>query len=227
MSNQRTEGIILHTLKFKDYDQILTLFTPEMGVVKLFFKNAFTTKNGKGSFSAPLSQVQIVFREGKGDLLSCQELTPLNQHLRLRGNFDSLEAAFKIIKIIHDTQMPHKPAPELYKLLLLTLKRLEKSQNCSTVALSFLLKVLRHDGFFNIDRYCSTCKTPLQELYVESGEIFCGQHAAPHAMEFSEEEGLLMEILTLCKSYSQIDHEPISEDLKRKVHLLFTELLSK
>ena len=227
MSNHRTEGIILHTLRFKDYDQIVTLFTPEKGIVKLFFKNALSSKNGKGALSAPLSQVEMIYREGQSDLFSCQEIAPIQQNLRLRNDLDKLDAAFKIIKIVHDSQMPHKPAPPLYKLLLMTLKRLETSPNCPTVAASFLLKLIRHDGLFNIDRHCSHCKVALEDLHVGAGEIFCARHAPPQSIHFTDEEGLLLEILTLCKSYSQVDHEPISDDLQRKIQQLFIELLHK
>jgi DNA repair protein RecO (recombination protein O) len=50
---QRTEGIVLHTLSYRDYDQILTVFTREAGVIKLVMRGGLSPRRqGRGSATA-------------------------------------------------------------------------------------------------------------------------------------------------------------------------------
>jgi hypothetical protein len=47
-----------------------------------------------------------------------------------------------------ESQLHHKPSPLLYDLAAAFLKRMETTQNPKALYLSFLLKLLKHEGLF-------------------------------------------------------------------------------
>jgi len=204
MSTLKTEGIILHTLKFKDTDQIATLFTPHEGLLKFFIKRAYTPKFGKGTATALLSRAEFVYTKGKGDLYLCQEVTSLNTHPHLRANLPVLEASFDLLKGILRTQMPQRAAHPLYQLLQTTLERIHTLPDPWSAALSLRLKILRYEGVFHPTPFCSQCDNPLQEQYLHQGESFCRAHAPHRALEFSPDECALLDHLAHARHWSEL-----------------------
>ena len=224
MQSYRIEGIILHAFSFQDFDQILTVFTSE-GIHKFLVKGAFSRKNGKGTLTAPLSHAEFVFRPGKGDLLSCREISMLNQHLNLRQNLELLESSFDLIDAIYRSQMPNKPAPALYKLLVAYLEKIPLLKPPQLLSVSFRLKVLNHEGLLSLASQCGHCNKPLHTHYLYGGESFCSQHALPTSLEFSKEEISLLKNLAYAQTFTQLAALSLPLHLPHKVKLLFKELL--
>lgn len=227
MQTFRTEGIILHTLRFQDYDQILTVFTPGEGILKMMVKGAFSQKNGKGAKTAPLSRAEFIYARRKGELFSCREISMLNPHLNLRLNIELLEAASDILQATSCSQMPHKAAPDLYKLLLIYLEKLAVLPDPQVLSTSFRLKILRHDGLWHLPSSCTTCQEPLQTRYFLAGESFCRRHAPPFTIEFSDEEGKTLEELAYAQTFAQLAKVFLPLEMPFKVKQLFQDLLER
>lgn len=202
----RTEGVILNSIDFRDYDRISTVFTQEEGLIKLIQKRANSAKYGKGAHAEPLTQAEFVYTMGRGELHVCREISILDSHLSLRKNLICLEAGCDLLKTLLATQLPHKPAPDLYKLLTGYLKNLPLAVDPFALATSFKLKVMRHDGTFGITPYCNSCQNDLEQIHVFGGESFCCNHKPVGSLWFnSEESGLLLE-LAYSRSYARL-HE--------------------
>src|SRR4030065_2754870 len=58
---QRTEGIVLRTIPFGDADLIVSLLTPDLGLLKTFAKSPLKTKSRFGSSLEPLTHSRIAF----------------------------------------------------------------------------------------------------------------------------------------------------------------------
>ena len=217
MSTAKTEGIILHALNFKEYDQILTVFSPERGIQKFFFKGGQSTKRKKGSSSAPLTRAEFIYREKSCDLLSCIEISPLSYYQGVRKNLESLEVACKMIKAIQLTQQPGKPAPHLYALLLKYLETLSTANHPEALASSFFLKLLRHEGLLDSLSHCSICRHPLKTLFLSGGEGLCKEHASENSFFFDEYEQNILKKLSFSRIISEISNLNIPDTLQKKV----------
>lgn len=192
----RTEGVILQATKYQDFDQIVTLFTPEEGLLRFMVKGALNPKLGKAALTAPLSRAEFIYARGRSELYSCREISMLNSHLNLRESELMLEAAFDLLQAIRATQMPQKGAPELYRLLLIYLEKLPLIPDPKVVSTSFRLKTLRHEGLLNLDE-----------------------------ISFSEEERELLTILANARSFASLSELRVTPGLCQKVRQLFLELL--
>lgn len=226
MNTYRTEGVVLQANNFQDYDQILTIFTLDEGLIKLIVKGANHLKRRGGITTSPLTQLEVEYAKGKSEILKCKSLSVLNSNLKLRDNLSALEAGCEIIRAIQISQQPNISAPDLYHLLNSYLEKIPTMPNPAILSASFYLKVLRHDGLLGItpnDGVCSVCSAPLAMHYVSSGECFCRAHAPSGTLSFDQEEINLIVLLAYCRSFNQLSDILISSDNFAKIQSLFTQ----
>ncbi len=150
MDNICIEGVVINATTFQERDRIISLFTPEEGLVKLVVKGAFSPQKGQGSTSTPLSQIEAICTKGRSELYTCRDLSVVQSNVALRQNLATLDAACDILQTIAATQQPGKAAPELYQLLIAFLTKLPLAPNPLAISTSFRLKTLHYEGLLEI-----------------------------------------------------------------------------
>lgn len=198
IKTHKTEGIVLHTLPFREYDQILTVFTEQEGTIKFIVKGAYRSQLGKGNSTAPLTQAEFVYSKGKSELYKCVDTSVICQHLHLRENLHLLQSACDMLQAVTESQLLHQPAPLLYRLLLIYLIKLPQVQDPFAVSSSFRLKILRLEGVFNENDKFS---------------------------ELSEEENLFLILLAFCQNFQDLIPLILPPALPVKIKNLFKERL--
>ncbi len=151
MQTHRCEGIILNTLNFRDYDQILTVFSKDFGLLKFIAKKANASK--RGLKCAPFLRGEFIFVQNQSELYSLRDVSIISQHLNLRNNLTCLSAACACCKAILDTQLLHKPSESLYALLIAYLEQFPLCADPRLLECSFLLKLLRHEGILDLSPF--------------------------------------------------------------------------
>ena len=218
-----SEGIILHALNFKDYDKILTVFTPDHGIIKTIVHKAST--KGKSPLE-PLIHADFVLLKGRSEILKCQEISVKNRYLGLREHYLHLEAACDLIKAVQESQYPDKPALSLYQLLTYSLEKLTQAPHPFALTASFRLKILRHDGLLMLERRCTVCQdTSLGAFHLFGGESYCSQHAPIHAQVFSPDEMQQLDVLIHCRSFGELAAQSIQKPFHDKVKDFFSSCL--
>lgn len=215
MNQTQIEAIVLHALPFKEYDRILTLFSPQ-GLLKLFVKGKKKEYLKVVALTSVLTHGEYHFTLGRKELHRLSDGTILNQHLRIRDRFETLLAAERMIKALLQSQWPGKPAPKLFQLFCLLMDHLPNVNDPSALATAFLLKVLRHEGILQL------C-TPLKSAFRFAGERYSKEEAPPGALSITEEEEELLTELALCRTLSQIAEHPLSVEFQQKIEHLFTQ----
>lgn len=169
------QAIVIKSIPFEDTGRILTLFTESQGLLSLIIKrikeNDFLLRN----ISSVLSLSEFHISKGRGDLYRLQDASLLDCFLEIRNDYEKLNHAGAMLKILQQTQEPEKPSPLLFFLLRSYLKNMKASTNPKALELSFYLKTLDHEGLFPHERELSPIAfTPsqwnlVQELcYVKS-----------------------------------------------------------
>ena len=222
MEKLKTEGVVVNALPFRNYDCILTVFTPMDGLVKFFCKGAYRQKKGNSTgTTTPLALVEIVYAKGRGDLYLCVEISVINYNLALRNNLSVLEAACKMLHSLAATQQPGKSAPELYQLFLMYLTKLPQASTPQTIISSFQLKLLRYEGLMAFLSHCSVCAELLHETWVHESEAFCFAHTPSKALSLGKEERSLIEQLAFCRDFALLADIKIPAVLSNKICCLF------
>ncbi|MGM0439527.1 MAG: DNA repair protein RecO [Chlamydiota bacterium] len=225
MQNISAEGINIETLNYKDYDRIITIFTRDLGIVKLFVQGANRPKSKRGVLASPLTRGEFIFHRRSGELWRYQDGTILDHHLKIRQSLENIEAALGMLQAIKASQLPEKPAPQLYDLLKLFLAQVAAIANPAALLASFRLKVLKHEGLLDLQQHCATCKEKTSPIIICRGECYCSEHCPEEGLECEEEELLALLCLQHSRSLSQITELPIPPKALDKVDKLFEDTL--
>jgi DNA repair protein RecO len=192
MQTYLSEGIILQAANFRDFDQIVTVFTENEGIMKFIAKRGNAPKNQLKC--AILTKAEFVYTIGKSDLYTLSELSTKEHYLQLRKSLSSLNTSCECLKAILETQMLHKPAPFLYKLLTAFLTKIHTfTENQEALESSFRLKILLHEGVLDLD----------SEGY------------------FSSEEHYIVHQLVVENSFAKLQKIFITPDLNIKIRYFF------
>lgn len=224
MMNSKVYGIVLQVTPFQDYHQIVTLFTPDQGVIKLISKFALTKKSSLRL--EPLIVVEVIYKKGRNELLLLINASTLETNIKLRDNFDTLNSALEMISAIFKSQMPHKSSPVLFSLLLRYLQYLPKTTSPETLVASFRLKILRYEGLFSAEKICANCQMPLIDGGYWLGEAYCHKHFPNSSINLSNEETNLLSELIFSRSFICLNALKISSVLQKKIQTLFDTLLA-
>jgi DNA repair protein RecO (recombination protein O) len=195
MTTEKTEGIVLHSLDFRDRQRIIKIFTPHFGLITLIVKGISKKNYHLVSLTTPLTRGEFLFTKGRGEIYLFMEGTCLDMHLPLRADLNSLNVAGKLVQIILSSQLPGKSTPQLYLLLAIYLARLAQFPEKEALLYSFYLKTLRHEGL------------------------------SPPSSFFTPIEWEAIQSLSFASSFDEIKKILLQEGLKTKIERIFEELI--
>jgi DNA repair protein RecO (recombination protein O) len=214
-----TEGIVLQVTPYKEYDKIITIFTPLHGLLKIFVKGK---KSHHLPFTIPFARGEYIYNAGRA-LPQLIDASLISSSDHLRNSLESLEISAKIQWALLKTQLQGKPAPKLYTLFSLFLEKIPLSLSLYG---SFLLKILKHEGAWQKELKCSICNKILKETWRSRGECFCKKDMPKAALYFSEEEEKMIFFLMESRSLSTIASFSFEKSLILKIETLFESALT-
>lgn len=144
---ERVQAIVLKTLDYRDHQRIVTVMTSEIGLLSFLIRGL--KKGSRFILTTPFSHGEYVLKKRKGDLLSFRDGTLFSDHEALRSDYKRLKTAGDMANLLLKTQLPGKPAPQLFALFLAYLKKMPLFEDPHVLSLSFTLKLMTHDGWIS------------------------------------------------------------------------------
>lgn len=225
---QSTEGIILRVIPFRDYDQILSIFTADAGLIKVFYKGGRGKRRSGEGLYIPLVKVEVIYREKRGEIFSCHEITLLDSFSFLRKKLADLEVACDLLQALMASQLVGKAATQLYALLCFYLEKIPSTLNPWILAMSFRLKLLKYDGLVTFPFLCCECRQPLQVLaFTREIESWCSHHQPIGSLIWEPAELQLLYRLGACQNYREIYLSEISPSLQNKMITFFDSCVKR
>lgn len=221
MEIKKSEGIVLHIIKYGEYDQILTVFTREEGVIKLILKGGSSRKKMSADL---LMRAEFIYLPRQNSLMTCREWALITPYLQLRKSLACLEGACALAKALLSSQCEQKPAPQLYELLICYLERLPIARQPEALVASFLLKILRHEGLFGLTPHCCVCRQDLIDHYIFKGESYCERDQPLQAIAMGPFEAEKLFILAFSRSFDLMEEHPIKPEFQSNIKEMFTSL---
>ena len=173
----KTEAVVLRSIRFGEADRILHLYTERRGRVGAMAKGVRRVRSRFGGRLEPLSRVNLVLHEGRGELCTVTQADTVHAHGRLKDRRDSLERgvqACEAVLRLFDSEEPNRPA---YNLLCRELALLDTEPLAATraQALAFRLKLLLAAGFVPELAACATCgeREHLGGFSASAGGVVC------------------------------------------------------
>lgn len=221
MVEEQQEGIVLRSIDFKEREKIITIFTPLRGLISLIVKRITRKQSHLLTLTTPFTQADYHYLIGRSTLYSFRDANILNTHLFLRENLSHIQAATTFAHALLSSQMPGKPAPHLYALILSYLKQLPQFTNPRNLTSSFLLKLLKHDGHLSLKNGCTNCGQP--PTYLHLSEPFCKEHAPPYGHSLTPLEWKTLQTLTEVRNFAPLKELEVPESLYQLIEQMFKE----
>jgi DNA repair protein RecO (recombination protein O) len=155
----KTEAVVVRSLRYGEADRILHLYTPRRGRIGAIAKGVRRARSRFGGRLEPFFRLNLVLREGRGELLTVTSAETLAGHPRLREHGAALDTAARAcdaVTRLFDTTEPH---PDVYNLLCneLTLLDADPARAGHANQLAFRLKLLLAAGFAPQLAACASC----------------------------------------------------------------------
>ena len=223
MKEEKTEGIVLRTLEYKECQRIVTVFTPYAGMISVIVKGISPRKISLLSLCSPFSEVEFLVKRGRSELLFFVDGSVLDAHLQLRLALPSLDSAGQMAQAILASQLSGKPAYEIYYLFRSYLKQIPTFESPTVLLASFQLKLLTLEGLLALSSKCNVCERKSELL--SHGECLCRLHCTEEQFSFHPDEWASLLTLHHAKHFSELRHLCLHPSLLHKIDTYFKHRL--
>jgi DNA repair protein RecO (recombination protein O) len=195
----KTEAIVLRSIRYGEADRILHLYTPRHGRIAAIAKGARRARSRFGARLEPFLRVQLVLREGRGELYSVTGADTVAVHAGIRDHAATLDAAARACDAVSRLFETDDPHPEVFTLLANQLALLDSDPAHGTPAngLAFRLKLLLAAGILPQLAACTACgeREHLRSFSAAAGGVVCSSCEAAAFPLDEESYGFLVEAL--------------------------------
>lgn len=201
--NYKTEAIIIKKIKLGEADRILTLYTPHLGKIQAVAKGVRRPRSKMSGHLELLTHSLVPLARGKNldTVTGCQTI---NSFLALKSDLDLSSYALYVIELVNKFTEDNIENYPLFKLLLETLKQLERGGNSELVLRYFELHLLSYVGYRPQLQHCVLCHSPLKQTTLsfspKAGGILCHDCSDSQPLTYSiSPDGLkLLRLLQDC-----------------------------
>ena len=142
---------------YGEADRIVTLLTPERGLLKGFARAARKSKKRFGGALEPFNRIGVQWRSGRGDLCLLQNAELLDARAGLRTDLQSFALACYGVELVEMLLHEGQAHPEIYQLLYSFLDFLERHGDPSVARILLELRLVQQLGYIPHLLHCSEC----------------------------------------------------------------------
>lgn len=169
-----TEGIILKSFPLGEADLIITIFTLDFGLIKVFAKGPRKTFSRYGSSLEPFSYNKIsFFGRDDSNLPRLTQADIIYSFQGLRDNLHNYMKSTEILEVTLNLQPERVNNKELFYILLDTLKRVDIESDLDKWILFYKIKLLKYSGLAPELSGCVICKSTAKSFYIHEGAVIC------------------------------------------------------
>ncbi|MDT8899043.1 DNA repair protein RecO [Thermanaerothrix sp. 4228-RoL] len=173
----KVEAVVLEHQEWGEADRLLTLFTREYGRMRAIAKGVRRIRSRKAGHLEPFTRVALVLARGR-DLWIITQAETLEANLALHGDLEGIGYASYVAELLERLTYEEGPNPNLYRLLVDTLRRLDENLDPPALILRYFeLHILDLAGFRPELTECVTCRRLIQpeDQYFSSslGGVLC------------------------------------------------------
>ncbi|NQV42405.1 MAG: DNA repair protein RecO [Candidatus Marinimicrobia bacterium] len=162
---EKAEAVVLKTLNHGDTSKIITLYSREVGRLKLIAKGVRSPKSKAMGLFQPTRHIQVIYyAKSTSDLQLFKSGELVNGFFGLEEDFDRLTLAQVMVELLDRSVEDEESHPRLFQLLVDSLSRLSNRKIASAEAYWFFhTHLLNELGFQPHVGRCSVCRDALDE----------------------------------------------------------------
>lgn len=150
-------AIVLRQIGYGESDLIVSLLTPEQGVLRGYARGARKSFKRFGPALEPFSQIEIRWQPGRGELLTLLDADLVAPRHGLRQSLSSLAMAGYAVEVLEMLLRAGEEQSALFTLLQGYLDYLADHGDPALARLLFELRLVQHLGYIPHLLHCSEC----------------------------------------------------------------------
>lgn len=159
----KTEAIVLKHADIGEADRLLTLYTPNAGKIRAVARGARRTKSRLGGHVEPLMRCSMVVSRGRTfEIISQAEI--LESFLPIRRNLLRTAQALYFLELTDAFTAEHAENYPVYRLLLESLRLLERSSVRDILSRYFEIQIVSQTGYSPQLYQCINCNARLEPV---------------------------------------------------------------
>ena len=157
----KTEGVVIRHAPLGEADRIITLYTEDLGKVRAVAKGVRRIKSRLGGHLELLRRTSVSLAVGRSlDVVT--EAQVLESFRGFSEDLERLATVLYVVELVDGFTPERSPNHPVYRLLLDTLRWLEKTDRGDLLARFFELHLLEHSGYMPELFRCIECRSMLQ-----------------------------------------------------------------
>lgn len=157
----RAEVVVLKAMDYGETDKILTLYTPGMGKARAIAKGVRRTTSRMGGHLDLFAHATVLLVHGRNMELVTQGQS-LHTFAHLREDLGRLARACYVAELVDRFTEDHSPNPELFRLLVRVLERIDGDETPELALRLFELQLLALSGYRPQLHRCVVCDAVIE-----------------------------------------------------------------
>lgn len=152
----KTSGIVLSGIKFKESSKILTVYTRELGKIKVLGQGVMKPKSKGIASTEVFAHSEFDLKKGR-NFYYINGVYLIDSYHNIRNNMDTLFLGFYILELMDKTIHEEEYNPVLFDLLNKALFAIKNGADPLLIAVAFQLKFVSFMGYRPQLEGCSLC----------------------------------------------------------------------
>ncbi len=194
MSLQKTEAVVLKSIKQGETSKILTLYTRKFGKIKVIAKGARGLKSRFGGTLEPANYIAIVYYEKENrELQFLSQADIIETFSKKKQPLEKSSLAMAACELVDHLEIGAHPNPHLFKLFLETLRGVDHAVHPMNVFRAFQIRIFDALGVkpnFQTCLHCRQLRVGVGEAIfdIPHGGFYCQRcaHLRPAGMVLSK-----------------------------------------
>lgn len=174
--SRRVEGVILRHIRWGEADRLLTVFSKELGKIRVVAKGVRKTRSRKAGHLEPFMHTAMLLAQGR-DLWIVTQADTIQAMNSLRDDLQKTAYAAYLVELLDRFTYEDGPNFPLYRLLLDSLKRLDEGDKLFVLIHYYEIRLLDLMGFRPQLFQCVLCGdeiTPRDQFFsAMQGGVIC------------------------------------------------------
>lgn len=223
----KTSGIVLSGIKFKESSKILTVYTRELGKIKVLGQGVMKPKSKGIASTEVFSHSEFDLKKGKS-FYYINSVYLIDSYHNLRNSMDTLFFGFYMLELMDKTIHDEEKNPVLFDLLNKALLAMKNGEEPLLILVAFQLKFVSFMGYRPQLNLCSQCgkrQSLFWRFNSSKGGVFCEECYSNNAIRITDQqrETIRKILLTPFESLSSLK---IAKDLSWMIYNIMLDYVS-